>query len=65
MLCYYILSEAKIIVQLRLKKFKILTHIPNTLYIKASFVFQLCAALVNFQNPIFKEGNHLFITDEN
>jgi len=47
-------------VMVRLKNFKILAHIPNTLYTRASFVNQLFAALVNFQNPILKEVERLF-----
>lgn len=47
-------------VMVRLQNFKILAHISNTLYTRASLVVQLCAALVNFQNPILKEVEHLF-----
>lgn len=39
----------------RLKGFKILSHIPKSLFKKSSIVFQLCASLVNFQNPLIKE----------
>jgi len=52
-------------VMVRLKKFKILTHIPKALYTKSSLVFQLCAALVNFQNPLIKEVEHLYINNDN
>jgi len=52
-------------VMVRLKKFKILTHIPKALYTKSSLVFQLCAALVNFQNPLIKEVEHLYTKNDN
>jgi len=44
----------------RLKGFKILSHIPKSLFKKSSLVFQLCASLVNFQNPLIKEVENLF-----
>jgi len=44
----------------RLKGFKILNHIPKSLFKKSSIVFQLCASLVNFQNPPIKEVESLF-----
>lgn len=44
----------------RLKKFKILTYILKTFYAKSSLVFQLYAALMNFQNPVIKKVEHLF-----
>ncbi|MDD0148675.1 transposase family protein, partial [Shigella flexneri] len=47
-------------VMVRLKKFKILSHIPKALYTKSTLVFQLCATLVNFQNPVIKEVQHLY-----
>jgi len=52
-------------VMVRLTNFKMLAYIPNTLYTRSSFVFQLCAALVNFQNPILKEVEHLLILIRN
>ncbi|XP_015374947.1 PREDICTED: uncharacterized protein LOC107169654 [Diuraphis noxia] len=45
----------------RIKGFKILSHIPKSLYKKSSIVFQLCASLVNFQNPLIREVESLFI----
>lgn len=41
-------------VMVGLKKFKMLTHIPKALYTKSSLAFQLCAALLNFQNPLIE-----------
>ncbi|KAE9523680.1 hypothetical protein AGLY_015898 [Aphis glycines] len=35
-------------------------HIPKSLFKKSSLVFQLCASLVNFQNPLIKEVENLF-----
>jgi len=49
----------------RLKKLKNLTHIPKALYTKSSLVFKLCAALENFQNPIIKEVDHVFVNNDN
>ncbi|XP_020625579.1 uncharacterized protein LOC110062972 [Orbicella faveolata] len=40
----------------RLKDFKILTFIPSYLRCCADVIFQLCAALVNLQFPLIKEG---------
>ena len=40
----------------RLKDFKILTFIPYYLRCYADVIFQLCAALVNLQFPLIKEG---------
>ena len=40
----------------RLKDFKILTFIPSYLRCYADILFQLCAALVNLQFPLIKEG---------
>ena len=40
----------------RLKDFKILTFIPYYLRLYADVIFQLCAALVNLQFPLIKEG---------
>ncbi|XP_068691524.1 uncharacterized protein [Montipora foliosa] len=40
----------------RLKDFKILTFIPYYLKCYADVIFQLCAALVNLQFPLIKEG---------
>ena len=40
----------------RLKDFKILTFIPSYLRCYADILFQLCAAFVNLQFPLIKEG---------
>lgn len=40
----------------RLKDFKILSFIPSYLRCYADILFQLCAALVNLQFPLIKEG---------
>lgn len=40
----------------RLKDFKILSFIPHSLRSHADIIFQLCAALVNLQFPLIKEG---------
>jgi len=40
----------------RLKDFRILTFIPSYLRCYADVIFQLCAALVNLQFPLIKEG---------
>jgi len=48
----------------RLKQYQILSHIPKSLYIKSSIIFQLCAALVNFKNPLIKEIDYLYIFDD-
>ena len=40
----------------RLKDFKILSFVPPYLRCYADEVFQLCAALVNLQFPLIKEG---------
>jgi hypothetical protein len=48
----------------RLKQYHILSHIPKCLYVKASIVFQLCAALVNFRNPLIKEIDNLYISND-
>ena len=40
----------------RLKDFKILSFIPSYLRCYADILFQLCAALVNVQFPLIKEG---------
>ena len=48
----------------RLKEYHMLSHIPKCLYVKASIVFQLCAALVNFRNPLIKEVDKLYISED-
>lgn len=48
----------------RLKEYHILSHIPKCLYVKASIVFQLCSALVNFRNPLIKEIDQLYISED-
>ena len=40
----------------RLKDFRILSFIPSYLRSYADVLFQLVAALVNFQFPLIKEG---------
>ena len=40
----------------RLKDFRILSFIPSFLRFYADIIFQLCAALVNLQFPLIKEG---------
>lgn len=48
----------------RLKEYHILYHIPKCFYVKASIVFQLCSALVNFRNPLIKEIDQLYISED-
>lgn len=48
----------------RLKEYNILSHIPKCLYVKASTVFQLCSALANFRNPLIKEIDQLYISED-
>ena len=40
----------------RLKEFKILSFIPSYLRCNSEKIFQLCAALVNLQLPLIREG---------
>jgi len=40
----------------RLKDFRILSFVPSWLRCYADILFQLCAALVNLQFPLIKEG---------
>jgi len=50
-----IIARARIHVErstVRLNNFKISTHILKTFYTKSTLLFQLCAALVNFQYPV-------------
>lgn len=44
----------------RLKVFKITGYIPKTLFPYATIIFQVCAALTNFQSPLIREVQHLY-----
>jgi len=48
----------------RLKNFKILEFFPRTLFDKASIVVQVCAGLINFQNPLIREMEQDFYAVE-
>ena len=45
----------------RMKRFKILDFIPHSYRDISSKIFQVCAALVNFQNPLLSETESLLI----
>ncbi len=49
----------------RLKCYRILQFIPKKLYRHSSKVFQLCAALTNYQNPLISEVGNTFTTSPN
>lgn len=48
----------------RLKRYRILSFIPKTLYTRASMVVQTCCGLVNFQNPLIRSMEKHFILQE-
>lgn len=48
----------------RLKYFGILNYIPKYLYGHSSKIFQLCGSLCNLQNPLIKEVEKLYVSDD-
>lgn len=44
----------------RIKNFAILKHIPHQYRFLSIKIFQLCCALVNFQDPLTKEIAHMY-----
>ena len=51
-------------VNARLKNYKILQFFPRTLFDKASIIVQVCAGLINFQNPLIREMEQDFYAVE-
>ena len=44
----------------RIKNYRILDHIPATLFSKANVIIKVCAALINFQNPVLAEVANIY-----
>lgn len=49
----------------RLKKYRILRTIPKSFFTRISMMIQVCAGLVNFENPLFKSMANDFLLNEN
>lgn len=52
-------------INVRLKRFLILSYIPQTLLSSVDRIVQLCCALVNLQNPILSECDNFFLSLHN